>query len=73
MHLKAQKPVMVPEAYWTEIEALSKAALMDMVWSFANRCSGQEELPRQIMQEVERERDAVLAVRKHAAALRRAA
>ena len=32
-----------------------------------------EEFPRQIMQEVERERDAVLAVRKHAKAIRAAA
>lgn len=73
MNLKNQRPVLVPVTYWSDMEKLSKAALMDMVWSFATRCSGQEEFPRQIMQEVEKERDAVLVVRKHAAAVRRAA
>lgn len=32
MHLKNKLPVFVPREYFREIELLSKAALMDMVW-----------------------------------------
>lgn len=65
MHLKNQPPVLVPS--WElieEMEKMSKAALMDMAWSFATRISGQEEDPGMIMNEFRRERDAILAVRK---------
>ena len=64
MNLKNRRPVLVPETCWTEIEVLSKAALMDLAWSFATRASGQEEDPGLIMNELRRERDAVLAARK---------
>lgn len=35
MNLKNQPPVFVPESCLTEIEKLSKAALMDIVWDYA--------------------------------------
>lgn len=35
MNLKNQPPVFVPDEVSAEIEKLSKAALMDMVWDYA--------------------------------------
>lgn len=64
MNLKNQRPVIVPAHYSAEIEQLSKAALMDIAWSFAIRCSGQEESQTEIMREFRRERDTIVAVRK---------
>lgn len=64
MNLKNQPPILVPLRFREEIEGMSKAALMDLAWSFATRCSGQEEISEQIMDELCRERDAVLAFRK---------
>jgi hypothetical protein len=48
MHLRAKRPIFVPHEYRDEIEKLSKAALMDMVWDFA---AGQasDEQPSTIM------------------------
>lgn len=66
MHLKNQPPALVPEIVRGEVERLSKAALMDIAWSFATRCAGNEGDPGPIMAEFRRERDAVLAVRKAA-------
>lgn len=40
MNLKNQPPVFVPERYQAEIEKLSKAALMDMIWDYAAQISG---------------------------------
>jgi hypothetical protein len=39
MHLNAKRPVFMPRQYWAEIEKLSKATLMDMVWDFAKQCT----------------------------------
>jgi len=64
MHLKNQPPVLVPSTVRAEIEKLSKAALMDIAWSFATRCAGNEGDPGPIMAELRRERDVILAVRK---------
>lgn len=66
MNLKNQPPILVHPAYRVEIESLSKAALMDIVWSFATRCAGREDEPIYPMNEIRRERDAVLAIRKAA-------
>ena len=53
MNLKNQKPVFVPAQYWSEIEKISKAALMDMVWDLATRCSGGDDLAHfKVMDEV---------------------
>lgn len=40
MNLKNQPPALVPYEFRKEIEALSKAALMDMVWDYAYQMSG---------------------------------
>jgi hypothetical protein len=40
MHLKNKPPVFVPPGYRAEIEKLSKAALMDMVWDYAMQIGG---------------------------------
>ena len=40
MHLNARPPIFVPDQFQDEIEKLSKAALMDMVWDYATRCAG---------------------------------
>lgn len=37
MHLKNRPPVFVPQEYRAEIEKLSKAALMDIVWDMAKQ------------------------------------
>lgn len=44
MHINAKRPVLVPEQYCAEIEKLSKAALMDIAWDLATRCSGGDDL-----------------------------
>ncbi len=63
MHIHAKPPVMVPQDHWREIEKLSKAALMDMVWSFSVRCAGSEDAEA-VIGEFRRERDAIQAVRE---------
>ena len=67
MNLKNQKPVLVPFAHWAELDGLSKAALMDVVWSFATRCAGREDDAATILAEVRREAAPGLAARTHAA------
>lgn len=67
MHLNAQRPVFVPEQYCAEIEKMSKAALMDMVWDLATRCSGGDDLAHfKVMEEVRSTRDIILHYRKQA-------
>jgi hypothetical protein len=62
MHVHAKPPILVPAEHCREIEKLSKAALMDLAWSFAVRCAGKEQ-PAEVMAELRAERDAVLAAR----------
>jgi hypothetical protein len=65
MHLKNQRPIFVPQVYWTEIERLSKAAMMDMVWDLAQRCAGVgNDHPRQIMDEIARTAEIITIYRK---------
>ena len=40
MNLKNRPPIFVPQQYRQEIEACSKAALMDVAWDLAVRCAG---------------------------------
>ena len=40
MNLNAKRPVFVPQEHWAEVEKMSKAALMDMVWDYARQLSG---------------------------------
>lgn len=44
MNLKNQRPVMVPDRFWRDLEKFPKAKLMDMVWDLACRTSGGDEL-----------------------------
>lgn len=66
MHLNAQRPIFAPEEYWKEIEQMSKAALMDMVWDYAMQHSlaggglGAEDT----MKEFRARRDIILTHRK---------
>ena len=39
MNLKNKPPIFVPAQYRAEVEQLSKAALMDMVWDYARQLS----------------------------------
>jgi hypothetical protein len=53
MNLKNKPPLFVPRQFQSEIEKLSKAALMDMVWDLATRAAGADELAvNEIMGEV---------------------
>lgn len=40
MNINAKTPVFVPAEYRAEIEELSKAALMDVVWDYCLRFGG---------------------------------
>ena len=76
MHLRAQKPVLLPFQHWAEIEKLSKAALMDLAWSFATRCCGQycgreEDDDSDILSELRAEAEAVLCAPDVVAAVAR--
>ena len=42
MRLGAKPPVFVPARFRHEIEQMSKAALMDLVWDFATTATGEE-------------------------------
>ncbi len=44
MNLKNKPPVFVPDEFRSEIEKLSKAALMDMVWDYAMQIGVAESL-----------------------------
>jgi hypothetical protein len=67
MNLKNQPPIFVHEAYRAEIEKLSKAALMDIVWDLAQRCAGEtDDRPRQIMEEIRRTADVITTYRMQA-------
>lgn len=64
MNLKNQPPVFVPFEFRKEMEALSKAALMDMVWDFAFEMSG--EVPDAAMAEFRKRREIIEMHRKQA-------
>ena len=63
MHLKAKRPVFVPREHWAEIEKLSKATLMDMVWDYAVQMAGGED---GAMEELRKRRDLILHYRTDA-------
>jgi hypothetical protein len=68
MNLKNQPPVFVPRQHCAEIEKLSKAALMDMVWDLATRCAGTSMAePDRIMTEVRTTAEIVTRYRKEEA------
>jgi len=60
MNLKNKRPVFVPLEFQAEIEQLSKATLMDMIWDYARQCSGHpDDRPDAAMDEF-RERRAII-------------
>lgn len=61
MHLNAKRPVLAPYAYWSEIEKMSKAALMDLVWDLATT-NTQGEVDDAAIMETLRERAKVVMV-----------
>lgn len=64
MHLNAKPPVFIPDEYQAEIEKLSKAALMDMVWDYATQISETPLSDTMIMEEFRRRREIILHHRK---------
>lgn len=68
MNLKNQPPLFVPREYRAEIEKLSKAALMDIVWDFATRCHGHEDDPQGIIIELRRTAEIINEHREQAKA-----
>ena len=60
MHLRAKPPVFVPREHQAELERLSKAALMDMVWDYATQLAGDGPT----IEEFRRRREIILAYRK---------
>lgn len=67
MNLKNKRPIFVPQEHREEIEQLSKAALMDMVWDYAKQLAGVNG-DNDTMKEFRRRREIILTHRKQAAA-----
>ena len=65
MHLRNQGPIFVPDAHAPELEKLSKAALMDMVWDMATQLTGGDSLANaDIMHQVRQTAEVVIRYRK---------
>lgn len=64
MHLNAKPPVFVPQQFWREFEALSKAALMDMVWDYCVRTVGEDQGDEGAMSEFRQTSKIILGHRK---------
>ncbi len=64
MNLKNQQPVFVPFEFRAEVEKLSKAALMDMVWDYATQM--QEVTDHGAIDEFRRRREIILGYRAQA-------
>lgn len=66
MNLQNQRPVFVPQEFQREMEKLSKAALMDMVWDYAFQISGGQYVTT--MDEIRSRREIILTHRRQAKA-----
>jgi hypothetical protein len=64
MNLKNQPPVLVPSQYWSELEKLSKAALMDIAWEQAARAHGMQDDLQGAMIELRASIECVLTTRE---------
>lgn len=64
MHMKNKGPVLIPLRHIAEVEKLSKAALMDVVWSLAARCSQSADDAESVMTEFRAEWEVVKQHRK---------
>ena len=69
MNLKNQPPIFVPEHFQREMEKLSKAALMDMVWDYAFQIAGGQYVST--MDEIRNRAEIVLLHRSQAKELRK--
>jgi hypothetical protein len=66
VHLKNQPPVFVPHEHRAELEKLSKAALMDIVWDYAQTCAMSDVANvAATLANFRERRDIVLIYRKH--------
>jgi hypothetical protein len=63
MGIQKKPPIFIPLNLRQDIMKLSKAALADIAWSFAARCSTSCDDPEAVRQEFGRERDIVLGYR----------
>lgn len=65
MHLNAKPPIFVPPEHRAEVEKLSKAALMDMVWDYAMQIAGAPHHEDQsVIGEFRNRREIILEYRK---------
>jgi len=65
MNLKNQPPIFVPPEHVTELEKISKAALMDMVWDYAEtKKTPHDNFTASTIEELRSHRDMVLGYRK---------
>ena len=53
MNIKSQAPIFAPRAMWPELEKMSKAALMDIVWDRAQMAVPAPASDDQIMAELQ--------------------
>jgi hypothetical protein len=67
MHLRAKRPIFVPSEYWDEIEAMSKACLMDLVWDFATtQTLDDDDSPEAVMEALRARIEVITTYRKSA-------
>jgi hypothetical protein len=75
MNLKNQPPIYIPDEHRAEIENLSKAALMDMVWDCAMQIAGVTDhafdTERKTITEFRRRREIILVSRRRQLELER--
>jgi len=65
VNIKNQGPIFVPDQHQKEIENLSKAALMDMVWDMATQLTGGDSLANtDIMKQVRTTAEVIVRYRK---------
>lgn len=64
MHIKAKPLIFLPSAYWSEIEKLSKAALMDLVWDYATTAASNPNSEESIIAEL-RNRATTIKYHRH--------
>ena len=67
MNLQNRPPIFVPSEFRAEIEALSKAALMDLVWDLASVCGICADDPAEVAAKVREHMAVVLLHRTQAA------
>lgn len=66
MNLKNQRPIFVPDEFCREIEGMTKAALMDLVWDFATTSVDGEVTATNVMNALRSRAEIVLSHRKQA-------